>query len=98
MTLFYLTAAGLLVLNVMVGLVRVMRGPTAADRMLSAQLFGTSGVAVLLLLAEGMSNEALRDVALVIAMLAVVATAAFVQRVWAREAAADGQERTEEQG
>jgi hypothetical protein len=33
-----------------------MRGPTAADRMLAAQLFGTTAVAVLLLLAEGMGE------------------------------------------
>lgn len=39
------------------GLVRIARGPTPADRMLAAQLFGTTGVAVLLLLAQGLENN-----------------------------------------
>lgn len=74
-----------LVLNLAAGLWRVMRGPTAADRMLAAQLFGTTAVAALLLLAEGMQRPALRDVALVFALLAAVAAVAFVRRVWTRE-------------
>lgn len=82
MELFYLAAATLLLVNVMVGFIRIVRGPTAADRMLSAQLFGTSGVAILLLLAQGMQVDAFRDVALVLAILAVVAVVAFVRRVW----------------
>jgi len=76
--------AAFLVLNLAAGLWRVMRGPTAADRMLAAQLFGTTAVAVLLLLAEAMGEAALRDIALVFALLAAVAAVAFVQRVWSR--------------
>lgn len=76
--------AAFLLLNLAAGLWRVMRGPTAADRMLAAQLFGTTAVATLLLLAEGMQRPALRDVALVFALLAAVAAVAFVQRVWSR--------------
>lgn len=82
METLYLTLAAFLVLNIVVGLVRVLRGPTAADRMLAAQLFGTTGVATLLLLAEARHLPALRDVALVFALLAVLATVAFVKRVW----------------
>lgn len=77
----HLALALFLMLNVAAGLVRIVRGPTAADRMLAAQLFGTSGVAALLLLAEAQAMPALRDVALVFAALAVLATAAFVKRV-----------------
>lgn len=73
-----------LILNLAAGLWRVMQGPTAADRMLAAQLFGTTAVAALLLLAEGMQRPALRDVALVFALLAAVAAVAFVRRVWTR--------------
>ena len=76
--------AAFLLLNLVAGLWRVMRGPTGADRMIAAQLFGTTAVAVLLLLAEGMAQSALRDVALVFALLAAVAAVAFVQRVWSR--------------
>jgi multicomponent Na+:H+ antiporter subunit F len=76
--------AAFLLLNLAAGLWRVMRGPTAADRMLAAQLFGTTAVAVLLLLADGMALPALRDIAMVFALLAAVAAVAFVQRVWSR--------------
>ncbi|WP_405235026.1 monovalent cation/H+ antiporter complex subunit F [Lentisalinibacter orientalis] len=79
-----LAIAAFLLLNLAAGLWRVMRGPTAADRMLAAQLFGTTAVATLLLLAEGTQQPALRDVALVFALLAAVAAVAFVQRVWSR--------------
>jgi multicomponent Na+:H+ antiporter subunit F len=77
----YLALALFLLLNIAVGLIRILRGPTAADRMLAAQLFGTTGVAVLLLLAKAQAVPALRDVALVFAALAVLATVAFVKRV-----------------
>jgi multicomponent Na+:H+ antiporter subunit F len=65
------------------GLWRVLRGPTAADRMLAAQLFGTTAVACLLLLAQAFNQPSLRDVALVFALLATVTAVAFVRRVWA---------------
>ena len=80
-TLFLLLALFLL-LNLCAGMWRVLRGPTAADRMLAAQLFGTTAVAVLLLLAQAFDNTALRDVALVFALLAAVTAVAFVRRVW----------------
>ncbi len=60
------------------GLFRILRGPTPSDRMLAAQLFGTTGVAILLLLAEA-GDAALRDVALVFAALAVVNAVIFVR-------------------
>lgn len=74
--------AGVLMASVIVGLVRVERGPGPADRMLAAQLFGTTGVAILLLLSEAMGIQALRDVALVFALLAAMAAIAFVKRAW----------------
>ena len=81
----YLGSALILFCTIIAGLVRVMRGPTPADRMLAAQLFGTTGVAVLLLLSHGLDIAALRDVALVFALLAAVAIVAFVQRFWRAE-------------
>jgi multicomponent Na+:H+ antiporter subunit F len=74
-------ALGLLV-TLALGLIRIWRGPTVADRMLAAQLFGTTGVGLLLVLAELQRMPALRDVALVLALLAVMAVLAFVARVW----------------
>lgn len=78
----YVGVAVFLLLNILVGLVRVLLGPTSADRMLSAQLFGTTGAATLLLLAQGLSLPALRDVALVLVLASVVAVVAFVRRAW----------------
>lgn len=71
-----------LLLNLGAGVWRALCGPTAADRMLVAQLFGTTAVAVLVLLAESANNAALRDVALVFALLATITAVAFVRRAW----------------
>ena len=71
-----------LLLNLVVGIWRVMKGPSAADRMLAAQLFGTTAVALLLLLAQATSDFALLDVALVLAILAAITAVAFVQQTW----------------
>ena len=68
----------ILLLNLGLGMVRVYRGPTGADRMLAALLFGSTTVAVLLVLAEWMRIPALRDVALVLVMLAAIISVAFV--------------------
>jgi len=74
-------AAFVLLLTLLVGLIRVFRGPESEDRMLAGQLFGTTGVGVLLVLAVRTDSPPLRDVALVLALLAVVTVAAFVDRV-----------------
>jgi multicomponent Na+:H+ antiporter subunit F len=76
---FLLPAAVLfLALNLAAGLVRVARGPTAADRMLAALLFGSTTVAMLLLLAQWTAQPALRDVALLFMLLATILSVAFV--------------------
>ncbi len=82
MQTLYLTLALFLLLNLGAGMWRVLRGPSAADRMLAAQLFGTTAVAMLLLLAQASGNAALRDVALLFALLAAVTAVAFVRRAW----------------
>lgn len=79
MTDVYLGIAAFLLLNLLVGLARIYRGPSPADRLLAAQLFGTNTVAVLLLLAEAQALAALRDVALLFALLAVMLSVAFVR-------------------
>lgn len=80
MSEFLLAAALFLLVTIVVGMVRVLLGPRNADRMLAAQLFGTTGVAILLLLGEALAMPALTDVALVFALLAVVATLAIVRQ------------------
>ena len=89
MSVVYGVTASVLLLTVLGSLVRVLRGPTPADRMLAAQLFSTTGVAALLLLAELQRTPAVRDVALVFALLAVLATVAFVRRVWVHKEGED---------
>jgi len=79
METFHLWLALFLLLNVVVGMTRIIRGPAAMDRMMAAQLFGTTGVAILLVLAEGVGAPALRNVAMVFALLAVLASVAFVR-------------------
>jgi multicomponent Na+:H+ antiporter subunit F len=78
MTEFLFLAAGLVMAIVAVGLVRVIRGPTDADRMMAAQLLGTGGVAALLMVAAGLGNWAVVDAALALAVLAAFASVAFV--------------------
>lgn len=67
-----------LLLALLAGLVRVLRGPAEADRMLAAQLLGTTAVALLMLLSLTMAMPRLLDVALVVAILAAVAVVSFV--------------------
>ncbi|MCB2262022.1 MAG: multiple resistance and pH regulation protein F [Candidatus Thiosymbion ectosymbiont of Robbea hypermnestra] len=69
----------LLLLSLMVGLARALRGPTLEDRMLSVQLLGTGGVGILLLTAVLLELPALLDVSLVLALLAAVAAAALTR-------------------
>ena len=82
MQTLYSALALFLLLNLCLGMWRILRGPSIADRMLAGQLFGTTAVAVLLLLAQATESPAIRDVALVFALLAAVTAVAFVQRAW----------------
>jgi multicomponent Na+:H+ antiporter subunit F len=80
MTTYYWWLALILLCAMAVGLVRVIIGPKPADRMLGLQLFGTTGVGVLLLLGAAMDDESLRNVALAFVLLALLALIAFVER------------------
>lgn len=85
MQTLYFALALFLLLNLAAGMWRILRGPTQADRMLAAQLFGTTAVAILLLLAQALSTSALRDIALVFALLAAVTAVAFIRQIWLRK-------------
>lgn len=71
----------LLLLSILLGLWRALLGPTHADRLVAVQLSGTAGTAVLLLLAQDQGQPALRDVALILALLAAVLSAGLVQHL-----------------
>ena len=75
---FLLCAAIFVLATVALGLVRVLRGPDDADRMMAAQLLGTGGIAVLLLSAGG-GLSAAADVALILSLVAAFASVAFVK-------------------
>lgn len=77
MTTFLLAAAAVVLAVTAIGLARVLRGPADADRMLAAQLLGTGGIAVVLLLAAALDRPEAVDVALVAALLAAFASVAF---------------------
>ncbi len=75
----YLTFVSLILLTTLgVGLIRVWRGPTSGDRMLSVLLSSTTGVALLLILSTINESAAILDVALVLAILAPIAVVAYV--------------------
>jgi multicomponent Na+:H+ antiporter subunit F len=76
---FLLTAAAFVLVLVALGLVRILRGPGDADRMMAAQLLGSGGIAALLLLGVATAAKAVIDVALTLALLAAFASVAFVQ-------------------
>jgi len=71
-------AGGFILLMVALGLIRILRGPGAAERMMAAQLLGSGGIAVLLLAAGGGLPAAI-DMALTRSLLAAFAAVAFVK-------------------
>lgn len=68
-----------LLVTILPGLWRVVRGPTPSDRMVAALLFGTTGVAFLLVVAEALGDPSVRDVALVFAVLGALAAVVFAR-------------------
>ena len=80
MTEFLTAAVGLILALLALGLVSILRGPGDADRMMAAQLIGTAGIAVLLLLGTVTGVPAAVDVALILALLATFASIAFVKK------------------
>jgi multicomponent Na+:H+ antiporter subunit F len=80
MTLLFLGTSLLLLLTMSAGLARVLIGPTPADRMMAAQLLGTSSIGIFLLLAPALNVPALVDVALIFALLAAVSVVALTRR------------------
>ena len=78
MASFLIAVAGFVLTLLALGLICVLRGPAAADRMMSAQLLGTSGIAAILLLSVAAGYPAIVDVAMALALLAAFASIAFV--------------------
>ncbi len=76
---FLLAAAGFVLAMVALGLIRVLRGPGDADRMMAGQLLGSGGIAALLLWGAATGDVSVVDVSLTLALLAAFASIAFVK-------------------
>lgn len=76
---FYLMVAAFLLLTILLGLWRVFHGPAPADRMTASQLFGSTGIAILLLIGAAAGETAAADVGLIFALLAALGTTVFVR-------------------
>lgn len=81
MDVFFIIVSLFLLLNIALGLFRVWRGPTVADRLLTTQLFGTTGMAVLLVLAGYLEELALLNVAITFNVLAILLVI-YLFQVW----------------
>jgi multicomponent Na+:H+ antiporter subunit F len=81
MDVFLIIVIVFLLLNIALGLLRVWRGPTVADRLLTTQLFGTTGMAILLVLAGYSKELTLLNVAITFNVLAILLVICLVQ-VW----------------
>jgi multicomponent Na+:H+ antiporter subunit F len=88
---FLVGAAAFILVMVALGLLRILRGPGDADRIMAAQLLGTGGIAAVLLLGAASGEAATVDVALTLALLAAFAAFAFVK---AKLAQTPGESRT----
>ncbi|KAA0971924.1 sodium:proton antiporter [Aureimonas fodinaquatilis] len=86
----FLAAAIFIPVMTGLGLVRLLIGPGIVDRIMVVQLLGTGGAAVLLLLATVSGNEAIVDVALMLALLAAFAAATFY--VWVTRSTSQGED------
>lgn len=85
MTTVYLVVAAVLLLTIVLGLGHVFRQPGRAESLLAALLFGSTGVALVLVLGKGLGLDRALDIALVFALLAAVLGVAFVLRGWPDE-------------
>jgi len=84
MDVFFTIVIVFLLLNIALGLIRVWRGPTVADRLLTTQLFGTTGMAILLVLAGYWEDLNLLNVAITFNVLAILLVIGLV-KVWKKK-------------
>ncbi len=82
MSALLFSVAVALLLTIVLGLGHVFRQPGRADSLLAALLFGSTGVALVLVLGQGLGMDRALDIALVFALLTAVLGVAFVLRGW----------------
>jgi len=81
MDTFFSIVLVFLLLNIALGLFRVWRGPTLADRLLTLQLISTVGMAILLVLAGYLEELTFLNVAITINVLAIIVVI-YLFQVW----------------
>jgi len=79
MNIFFIGIVLVLALLLSLSLLRVLRAPSYADCLLSTQLVGTIGVAILTILSVVKGEPYLLDVALVLALLTSIMLVTFTQ-------------------
>lgn len=79
MSAVYAIICVLLLVTIAAGLYRVFHGPGLANRLLAIQLFGTTGLAIVLLLGAALDIPAAKDIAVVFALLAALTGTAFAR-------------------
>jgi multicomponent Na+:H+ antiporter subunit F len=92
MNALYFGVALVLLATIILGLGHVFRQPGRAESLLAALLFGSTGVALVLVLGEGLGLDRALDIALVLALLAAVLGVAFVLRGWPEDNAKEDEE------
>jgi multicomponent Na+:H+ antiporter subunit F len=81
MNIFFLLSSLFLLLTIIVGFVRLIKGPSLTDRILAVQLFGSTGISILLLFSAAFSLPSAINIALVFALLSVMTVAGFVKYI-----------------
>ncbi|HTO64598.1 MAG TPA: monovalent cation/H+ antiporter complex subunit F [Bradyrhizobium sp.] len=76
---FLFSAASFVLTTIALGLIVIIQRPADVDHMMAAQLLGTGGAAILVLLAVASKSSAIVDVALLLALFAAFAAVAFVR-------------------
>jgi multicomponent Na+:H+ antiporter subunit F len=76
---FFAISASFILAMTGLGLARLLWGPKSADRLMSAQLLGTGGIASMLLVAAASGTPGVVDLALTLALLAAFVSIAFVK-------------------
>lgn len=82
MTELWWAVALVLLLTIVAGVVHLTTRRGGADSLLAALLFGTTGVALVLVMGRALGQTRTVDIALVLALLAAVLGVSFVLRGW----------------
>ena len=81
LTIATAVALTMLALAIVLAFARLVRGPTLPDRVVAIDLLGVLSAGLLVVAASAMDQQALLDVAMVIALISFVGTVAYARYV-----------------